>query len=187
MNNDSSESKFTTIVEQKLNDDGDVSLDDADRCFLCGSVEMGKFLEESKKEWKKIKRGLKRSLLLDRLKGAKRIDSLEYSIEVANNLKDQSFNNYQMLIDYAESSFGSPSIDALRIYFAFKGYCDAYDNAAMDFTKSIFNRQTNRGLVPILIDKEDEIGAIQESGRDLVEHVSQIVSVNKDDAKRLVR
>lgn len=187
MNTDSSESKFTTVMKQKVNDDSDVSLDDVDTCFLECSLQDKEDLDKSKKEWKKISRGLKRSLLLDRLRGAKRIDSLEYSIDYANNLKKESFDNYQMLIDYAESNFGSPSVDALRIYFAFQDYCKAYDNATMDFMRSIFNRQTNRGLVPTLLDKEDEIGAIHENGRDLVDHVSQIVSVNKNDLKRLVK
>ena len=187
MNNDSSESKFTTTIEQKVNDDGDVSLDDVDLYFLeCGLQEKER-LEKSRKEWKKVKRGLKRSLLLDRLRGAKRIDSLEYSIDFADNLKNESFANYQMLIDYAESSFGNPSIDAVRIYSAYRGYCDAYDNATMDFMRSIFNRQTNRGLVPTILDKEDEIGAIHTSGKDLVDHVTQIVSVHKDNVKRLVK
>ena len=100
--NDSSESMFTYFIRQKLNDGEDISSSYIREAFTHGGNMTRQFCDASREEWKKVHRGLKKSILLDRLKGAKKVDDLVYLVDCAKDLKEQSFANYQTLLDYCE-------------------------------------------------------------------------------------
>ena len=178
---------YTEKIKQKLQDNEEVSLSEAETFFILCRNEKKKALEESRKEWKKVYRGFLKTLFLDKLKGAKSIDHLEYAIDHAVSFKEHSFENYQLLVDYADYSALNPSVDGLRIYYALSDYCDAYDSISTRFNQTILTRNANRVLVPSLIDMEEEETSLIENSRDLVDHVRQVVTVNKENIKRLVK
>ncbi|MBQ8131893.1 MAG: hypothetical protein IJ193_05325 [Bacilli bacterium] len=187
--NDSSESMFTYFIRQKLNDGEDISSSYIREAFTHGGNMTRQFCDASREEWKKVHRGLKKSILLDRLKGAKKVDDLVYLVDCAKDLKEQSFANYQTLLDYCEYHSTRASMDGLRVFFAYKDYCDSFDQLSTKFSHDILTRSSNRALVPLLLDMEDEKEAITSSNKDLVDHVQQIVTHYKseDKSKRLIK
>ena len=80
-------------------------------------------------------------------------------------------------------------MDVLRVFFAYKDYCDSFDQLSTKFSHDILTRSSNRALVPLLLDMEDEKEAITSSNKDLVDHVQQIVTHYKseDKSKRLIK
>lgn len=184
--NDSSESIVTTKIRQKVDEQDEVSSGNLSLFFATNKQKVGDFCLKSQKEWKKTTRGFKRLILLDKLRGYKRVDDLIYCVELATGLKKESFDNYQMLLDYADRCIEKPTQDGILIYNAFKDYCDSFDQVSTRFNYKILTRPTNRSLVPFIFDLEEEKDAITESNKDLVDHVRQVVQID-NNTKRLVK
>ena len=184
--NDSSESIVTTKIRQKVDDQDEVSSGDLSLYFNNNKQIVEDFCLRSQKEWKKTARGFKKLIFLDKLRGYKRVDDLVYSVECATDLKRESFDNYRMLLEYGDRCLERPSEESILIYSAFKDYCDSFDQVSTRFNCKILTRPTDRSLIPFILDMEDEKTAVVESGKDLIDHVRQVVQID-NDTKRLVK
>lgn len=184
---DSNESIFTSYVRQKVKDNEEVSPSEMLSFFQNSSQIVTESVCLEKKEWKKIVNGFRKSVLLDKIKGAKKVESLEYSIDCAKSLRKDSFDQYETLLSYGSYCMMHPTIEGLRIYCAYKDYCDAYDHISMDFNKSILMRPSNRALISTILDMEDHLNGLKEENQDLVSHVSQMVQIEEQNSKRLVK